>query len=57
MWLLKKFWHADIVYKIYILIILFIVLVATITVVTRYKNAYELENTNSEQNISIQNNV
>jgi len=57
MWLLKKFWHADIVYKIYILIILFVVVVATITVVTRYKNAYELEKVNSEQNIVTQNEV
>lgn len=57
MWLLKKFWHADIVYKIYILIILFIVVVATITVVTRYKNAYELKKVNSKQNIVTQNEV
>lgn len=39
MWLWKKFWNTDIIGKIYILIILFIVVVATITVITRYKNA------------------
>ncbi|MGN1298330.1 MAG: hypothetical protein ACI4VH_08010, partial [Clostridia bacterium] len=39
MWLWKRFWNTDIIGKIYILIILFIVVVATITVITRYKNA------------------
>lgn len=38
MGLLKKFWNTDIIGKIYILIILFIVVVATITVITRYRN-------------------
>lgn len=39
MWLWKKFCSTDIIGKIYILIILFIIVVATITVITRYKNA------------------
>lgn len=39
MWLWKKFWNTDIIGKIYFLIVLFIVVVATITVITRYKNA------------------
>lgn len=39
MGLFKKFWNTDIIGKIYILIILFIIIVATITVITRYRNA------------------
>ena len=50
MWLLKKFWHADIVNKIYILIILFIVVVASITVITRYRNASIEKQTNTIEN-------
>ncbi len=46
MGLFKKFWNTDIIGKIYILIILFIVIVATITVITRYRNA----NLNTENN-------
>lgn len=49
MWLWKKFWHTDIIGKIYILVILFIVVVATITVITRYKNA-NISQTMNEQN-------
>lgn len=51
MWLWKKFWNTDIIGKIYILIILFIIIVATITVITRYKNAKaEVEDTSVQQN-------
>lgn len=39
MWLWKKFKNTDIIGKIYILILLFIVIVATITIVTRYNRA------------------
>lgn len=39
MWLWKKFCSTDIIGKIYILILLFIIIVATITVVTRYNKA------------------
>lgn len=39
MWLWRKFWSTDIIGKIYILILLFIVIVATITIVTRYNRA------------------
>lgn len=46
MWLWKKFWNIDIIGKIYILIVLFIAVVATITVITRYKNS----NTNQIEN-------
>ena len=46
MGLFKKFWNTDIIGKIYILMILFIVIVATITVITRYRNA----NLNTENN-------
>lgn len=54
MWLWKKFWNTDIIGKIYILIILFIVIVATITVVTRYRNASTNQVVNDEQNEIIQ---
>lgn len=51
MWLLKKFFETDIIGKIYILIILFIVVVATMTVVTRNNKAKMQEmNVNIEQN-------
>lgn len=50
MWLWRKFWNTDIIGKIYILIILFIVVVATITVITRYKNAYNQQDINLTQN-------
>lgn len=39
MWIWRKFWSTDIIGKIYILILLFIVIVATITIVTRYNRA------------------
>ena len=39
MWLWKKFKNTDIIGKIYILILLFIVIVATITIITRYNRA------------------
>lgn len=55
MWLWKKFWNTDIIGKIYILIILFIVVVATISVVTRYKNADTNQVVNNEQNEIIEN--
>lgn len=54
MWLWKKFWNTDIIGKIYILIILFIVIVATITVITRYKNANTNQVINDQQNENIQ---
>ncbi|MGN1310711.1 MAG: hypothetical protein ACI4VP_03260 [Clostridia bacterium] len=50
MWLWKKFWNTDIIGKIYILIILFIVVVATITVITRYKNASTNQIENEQKN-------
>lgn len=50
MWLWKKFWHTDIIGKIYILVILFIIVVATITVITRYKNASTNQNVNEQNN-------
>lgn len=50
MWLWKKFWNTDIIGKIYILIILFIVVVATITVITRYKNASTNQIENKQKN-------
>ena len=50
MWLWKKFWNTDIIGKTYILIILFIVVVATITVITRYKNASTNQVVNQQQN-------
>lgn len=56
MWLWKKFWNTDIIGKIYILIILFIIVVATITVVTRYRNAYIQQSSTNEEIISINEN-
>lgn len=50
MLLWKKFWNTDIIGKIYILIILFIVVVATITVITRYKNASTNQIENKQKN-------
>lgn len=50
MWLWKKFCSTDIIGKIYILILLFIIIVATITVVTRYNKA-------KSTNETIENNV
>ena len=47
LWLLRKFWEIDIIGKIYILIILFIIIVATITNITRWNKAKELEKNNS----------
>ena len=44
MWLWKKFWNTDIIGKIYILIILFIIIVATITIITRSNNKSILQN-------------
>lgn len=57
MGLFKKFWNTNIIGKIYILIILFIVIVATITVITRYKNALTQEVTNLQKNEIIEQNV
>lgn len=54
MWLWKKFWNTDIIGKTYILIILFIVIVATITVITRYKNDDTNQVINEQQNEFIQ---
>ena len=54
MWLWKKFWNTDIVGKTYILIILFIVIVATITIITRYNNANTNQVLNEQQNEVIQ---
>ncbi len=39
MWLWRKFWSTDIIGKIYILILLFIIIVATVTVIVRYNKA------------------
>lgn len=53
MWLWRKFWSTDIIGKIYILILLFIVIVATITIVTRYnraKSTNEMINNNVYEN-------
>lgn len=50
MWLWKKFCNTDIIGKIYILIILFIVVVATIAVITRYKNASTNQIENEQKN-------
>ena len=54
MWLWKKFWNTDIVGKTYILIILFIVIVATITIITRYNNSNINQVLNEQQNEVIQ---
>ncbi|MDO5555623.1 MAG: hypothetical protein Q4G09_02915 [Clostridia bacterium] len=51
MWLWKKFWNTDIIGKIYILIILFIFVVATITVITRYSNKKEIEQKQNATNV------
>ena len=53
LWLLRKFWEIDIIGKIYILIILFIIIVATITNITRWNKAKELEKNNSISNSTI----
>ncbi len=45
MWLWKKFKNTDIIGKIYILILLFIVIVATITIITRYNRAKSINET------------
>lgn len=50
MWSWKKFWNTDIIGKIYILIILFIIVVATITVITRYRNASTNQIENEQKN-------
>lgn len=50
MWLWKKFWNTDIIGKIYILIILFILIVATITITTRYKNTSTNQVVNDQRN-------
>lgn len=50
MWLWKKFCSTDIIGKLYILILLFIIIVATITVVTRYNKA-------KSTNETIENNI
>ena len=47
MWLWKKFWNTDIIGKIYILIILFIIVVATITIITRSEKARVKETTSN----------
>ena len=45
MWLWKKFWNTDIIGKIYILMILFIIVVATITIINRNEKARAKETT------------
>lgn len=55
MWLWNKFWNTDIIGKIYILIILFIVVVATLTVITRYTNNITNQNINEQKNIITKN--
>lgn len=51
MWVLKKFFETDIIGKIYILMFLFIVVVATMTVVTRNNKAkMQQVNVNTEHN-------
>lgn len=47
MWLWKKFWNTDIIGKIYILMILFIIVVATMTIITRSKKARVKETSNN----------
>ena len=47
MWLWKKFWNTDIIGKIYILMILFIIVVATITIINRNEMARVKETTNT----------
>ena len=53
LWLLRKFWEIDIIGKIYILIILFIIIVATITDIMRYEKAKELLENNNINNTTI----
>ena len=50
LWLLKKFWKIDIIGKIYILIISFIVIVAILTNVVRYNKTIKGEYDNIKQN-------
>ncbi len=52
----KKFCNTDIIVKIIILILLFIIAVATITVITRYKNA-SIETQSNDVNILDNNNI
>ena len=52
-WLLRKFLDIDIIGKIYILIILFIIIVAIITNVVRYQKATKDEYSN--ENITQEN--
>ena len=47
LWLLKKFWEIDIIGKIYILIISFVVIVAILTNVVRYNKAMKGEYDNN----------
>ena len=54
LWLLKKFWNTDIIGKIYILIILFIVIVAIITNMVRYQKTIKVESDNTKQEIVIE---
>lgn len=53
MWLGKKFWNTDIIGKIYILLILFIVVVATLTIITRYKNEITNQVVNEQETRTI----
>lgn len=50
MWLWKKFWNTDIIGKIYILMILFIVIVASLTIIVRNKNTNTNQMINQQQN-------
>ena len=47
LWLLKKFWEIDIIGKIYILIISFVVIVAILTNVVRYNKTIKGEYDNN----------
>ena len=55
MWLWKKFWNTDIIGKIYILMFLFIVIIATSTIITRYKNKITNQVVNKQQNVITKN--
>ena len=55
MWLWKKFWNTDIIGKIYILMFLFIIVVATLTIITRTKNEITNQVVNEQQNVIIRN--
>lgn len=55
MWLWKKFLDIDIIGKIYILMFLFIVVVATLTIITRTKNEITNQVVNEQQNVIIRN--